>query len=498
MSDWSHGYNVSMGYSYGFYREMAPDWLDFCAWIGGFEPPRRAGRPLRYLELGCGQGFGLCLLAAANSGAEFLGVDFQPEHIEHATGLAEAAGLTNVRFVRADFLDLAAEWPADFGTFDYVTMHGIISYLSPPLISAVIQCLSHSVAEGGLVYVSYNAQPGCLSTVPLQHIARRIKEIENADGAAPAEEAIALIDGLAAAEAPVFQVMPALTPRVEALKTRDRNYLVHEYLSENWNLFWHSDVARQLRAAPLDFVGSATLADNLVMEFLPQPLREPILEQPATHVRQDLQDFVINQSFRRDIFCRGARPRSGGASRDAMPVHAAATVLPGCPLTFDTAFGQIEWAPEVFANIVQAVSDGPKTLGELFRLPRATQWMSRHVLLLAFHANLLAIEAASPGDPATAQRFNAVTARGVCGGAPYDHLAAARLGSGVRATQTEMLLLDAWLESGGSASVSDLADGLERRLSKLGRDSANAEPRAAARTFVENTMPLWRRLGVIA
>ena len=176
MSDWSHGYNVSMGYSYGFYREMAPDWLDFCAWIGGFEPPSRAGRPFRYLELGCGQGFGLCLLAAANSGAEFLGVDFQPEHIEHATGLAEAAGLTNVRFVRADFLDLAPEWPADFGTFDYVTMHGIISYLSPPLISAIIECLSHAVAPGGLVYVSYNAQPGCLSTVPLQHIARRIKE----------------------------------------------------------------------------------------------------------------------------------------------------------------------------------------------------------------------------------------------------------------------------------------------------------------------------------
>ena len=134
-----------------------------------------------------------------------------------------------------------------------------------------------------------------------------------------------------------------------------------------------------------------------------------------------------------------------------MPVHAAPTVLPGCPLTFDTAFGQIEWAPEVFANIVQAVSDGPKTLGELFRLPRATQWMSRHVLLLAFHANLLAIEAASQGDPATAQQFNAVTARGVCGGAPYDHLAAARLGSGVRATQTEMLLLDAWLEFGAAA-----------------------------------------------
>ena len=498
MSDWSHGYNVSMGYSYGFYREMAPDWLDFCAWIGGFEPPQRAGRPFRYLELGCGQGFGLALLAAANPDSEFLGVDFQPEHIEHAQRLADEARLSNVRFLQADFLDLAAQWPADFGTFDYVTLHGIISYLSAPLISAVIQCLSHAVAQGGLVYVSYNAQPGCLSTVPLQHIAHRIKETGEADGAAPAEEAIALIDGLAAAEAPVFQVMPALKPRIDALKARDRNYLVHEYLSENWNLFWHSDVARQLRGAGLDFAGSATLADNLVMEFLPQPLREPILEQPTMHVRQDLQDFVINQAFRRDIFCRGARPRSGGAARDSMPVHAAATVLPGRPLSFDTAFGHIEWAPEVFANIVQDVSGGPKTLGELFRLPRTTQWMPRHVLLLAFHANLLAIEATSPGDAATAQRFNAVTARHVCGGAPYDHLAAARLGSGVRANQTEMLLLDAWLEAGDAASMSDLADGLKRRLSKLGRDSAEAEVEGAATTFIQDTVPLWRRLGVIA
>src|SRR5689334_21568064 len=107
MNDWSHGYNVSVGYSYGFYREMTPDCLDVCAGIGGCEPPQRQGRPFRYLELGCGQGFGLCLLAAAEPDAEFVGVDFQPDHIEHATGLAETAGLSNLRFVRADFLDLA-------------------------------------------------------------------------------------------------------------------------------------------------------------------------------------------------------------------------------------------------------------------------------------------------------------------------------------------------------------------------------------------------------
>jgi hypothetical protein len=116
------------------------------------------------------------------------------------------------------------------------------------------------------------------------------------------------------------------------------------------------------------------------------------------------------------------------------------------------------------------------------------------VLLLALHANLLANEASRPGDPQTAQRFNAVIARAVCNGAPYDHLAAARLGSGVRASAVEMMLLDAWLESGGD----HLADELERRLSKLGCASAKPELEAAATAFNKDTVPLWRRLGVIA
>ena len=496
MNDWSHGYNVSVGYSYGFYREMAPDWLDFCAWIGGFEPPQRQGRPFRYLELGCGQGFGLCLLAAAEPDAEFVGIDFQPDHIEHATGLAETAGLSNLRFVRADFLDLARDWPADFGTFDYVTLHGVISYLSPPLLKALVDCLSHAVAPGGLVYVSYNAQPGCLSTVPLQHFSHRLRDTVGGPGAASVEEAIGLLDGLATANAPVFKVMPALKARIESLKTRDKNYLVHEYLTDSWNLFWHSDVVRELQGADLDFAASATLADNLVLEFLPAPLRDRVVELNSGPVRQDLQDFIVNQAFRRDIFCRGARARSDGGAMNGKLVYAAARVPTDRPLSFNTSFGEIGWAPEVFAPIVRALADGPRTLGELFGLPRTTQWMPRHTLLLLLHANAVALGAASPGTAATAQRLNAIVARAVCEGAPYDHLSAARLASAVRASDVELMLLDAWLEARGSATPSVLADGLATRLSRLGR-SVQPTAELAAATFIEETVPLWRRLGVL-
>ena len=82
MSDRFHGYDVSVGYSYTFYREMAPDWLDFCVRQAGVGVARAEG-PFRYLELGAGQGLGLCLLAASNPAAEFVGVDFQHEHTEH-------------------------------------------------------------------------------------------------------------------------------------------------------------------------------------------------------------------------------------------------------------------------------------------------------------------------------------------------------------------------------------------------------------------------------
>lgn len=474
MSDWSHGYDVSTEYSYGFYREMGPDWLDLCAWIGGFDPPRRQGS-FRYLDLGCGQGFGLCLLAAANPKAEFVGIDFQPEHIAHGQGLAEAAGLSNVRFIQADFLDLAADWPADLGTFEYVVLHGILSWVSPSLRDAVTTCLSHGTASGGLVYVSYNAHPGCLSTIPLQHLSQLIRKSSDKQGAAAVEASISLLDRLSAAGAPVFQVLPALKARVEALKGRDKNYLAHEYLTESWRPFWHSEVARQLRRAELDYVGSATMADNLTTEFLPPALHQAVTEQESAELRQDLQDLIINQAFRRDIYCRGATARGtrNSASKDTLPVYLAASVDRASTLSFATSFGQVSFDPAIFTPTIDALRNGAKSLAELFRLPNATPWQPRHILLLLLHANVLAPEAAEPGDIKIAQRLNAVIARAATENAPYEYLAAARLGSAIQANASDLALLRNWMESAGGISQS------------------------LPPAFLTDTLPRWQQLGVV-
>jgi SAM-dependent methyltransferase len=445
MNDATHGYDTSVAYTHGFYREMAPDWLDLAARVAGQPSPRRTpAAPFRYLELGCGQGFGLCLLAAANPRGAFIGVDFIPEQIAHAEHVAAAAGLTNIRFVQADFLDLAAAWPGDFGSFDYVALHGIYSWVPPQVRAAVVACIGHATHPGSLVYVSYNTQPGWLATLPFQHLSHLIKETSGKSGGAVFEESIALFDRLRAGGAATFQILPGLKARLDAVKTRSTGYLVQEYLHEHWQPFWHSEVAKELAAAGLAHAGTATLAETMLPAILPPPLRDAITAQADPRLRQDVQDFTINQSFRRDLFHRGGdapAPQPLGQTRLQLLTPPAR----GGTVKLDAAFGEIGLQYPAFAGILDALAGGPHSIEQLAALPGLReQGMAnvRQLLLLLLHTGTLALEAATPDEgAAAAHRLNAVIAREAAQGAPYRYLAAPALGSAIPASEAELKAL---------------------------------------------------------
>ncbi|MEP9357466.1 class I SAM-dependent methyltransferase [Sphingomonas sp. KR3-1] len=436
----THGYDISVGYTHGFYREMAPDWLDLAARLAGQPAPRTTpAAPFRYLELGAGQGFGLCLLAAANPQGEFVGVDFHPEHAAHAQRLAAEAGLANLRFVQADFLDLAAEWPADFGSFDYVALHGVLSWVPPQVRAAVIACIGHATHAGSLVYAGYNAHPGWLATMPFQHVSQRIKETTGNSGDAVFAQSIALFERLRAGGAATFRILPGLAARLDAVKARDTGYLVQEYLHAHWQPFWHSEVARELAPAGLAFAGTTTLAETMLPAILPPPLRQAILDQPDAPLRQDVQDFTINQSFRRDLFRRGddaPAPQSLGQTR----LRLLAPPAPGGTVKIDAAFGEIALQYPAFAGILQALGDGPQAIDQLAGLPSLAEQGAasvRQLLVLLLHAGVLGL-ASETSDNAAAHRFNAVIAHAAGQGAPYRYLAAPALGSAIPASEAEL------------------------------------------------------------
>jgi SAM-dependent methyltransferase len=513
MSDWTHGYNVSQGYTYGFYREIAPDWLDLCTLASGRVPPRRdANGGFRYLELGCGQGFGLCLLAAANPAGAFVGIDFHAGQIAHAIDLAAASGLTNIRFVEGDFAELGADWPADLGKFDYIALHGIYSWIPPEVRQALLRCLASATATGGLVYNAYNTQPGWVSTMPFQHMTQRLQTVTNASNGEAFDASVAMFEAMFA-NSPLAEGLPLLKARVAAVKASDNvAYLGQEYLHGHWQPFWFSEVAAELGSAKLDYVGSATAVEQLLPGILPPAAQKLVTSQRDPIFAQEVLDCITTQSFRRDIFCRGLRPApAAGLDLVMETVFLRTKAVMPTEVTIDTTFGDMLLQPEVFGPILEKLGEASMTLGEIAALPvfkGATHANVMQTAMMLLQNGAVAVVPRRPTDPAPAQRFNATVARAVSRGLPYGHLAAPVLASALPASDIDCMLIDSYLADPATDQAS-LVAGLRQRLQKLGRsltqegkrlEGRDAEQRLGelAAGFLQDDLARWQRLGVLA
>ena len=504
MAERRHGYNVSVEYLANFFPNMAPRWLDFCMRAYGFDSGR-AGSSYRCIDLGCGPGFHVCLLAAANPQAEFVGVDFSAD-IAHGQQLAAAAGLTNVSFVQADFLDLAQRWPTELGSFDYIALQGILSWVSDEVRAAALHCAAQAGKPGTVVAAGYNCPPGWLGHVPFQHVANRFGE--SRDGNAAIGDAITMFRQLRNAQAPLFEQLPHFKAHLETLAGQPPSYLVHEYLTDHWAPLWHSDVAQQLSGVGFTYVGSANASDSSLPTFLPPGLGAIISEQTDDSLREDVQDIAIMRQFRLDIFCSEPQPAATDVLAGSTPVHLLVTPQETAAVHLSTMSGGRTVPYGLVADILAALADGPKPVAELMALENPARRDTRGILLSMLDAQLLGIGSATgePGEPAA--RFNAAIARAATGGERHGHLAAAAIGSGVPVTGLELLLLDTWLSAGGEIGVKDLAHGLEHRLNALGRKLefrggvlADEELRRhlaqLASNFLDRLVPRWRGLGVV-
>ena len=159
------GYITDLDYIPGFYPHMSPTAMRYAASLNRVNPPKTADG-FRYLELGCGLGRSLTTLAAANPQGEFLGVDINSSHIESIEKDISAGGLTNARAITSDFGSLSE----DIGTFEFLTLHGVFSWVSPEVREQILAIAKKHLEPGGLLLVSYNAMPGWAHLQPIRGI----------------------------------------------------------------------------------------------------------------------------------------------------------------------------------------------------------------------------------------------------------------------------------------------------------------------------------------
>jgi SAM-dependent methyltransferase len=99
------------------------------------------------LEAGCGIGAQTLALARRSPGARIVSVDISADSIAEAKAKADAAGLTNVRFQRADLFAL----PFGPESFDHVFVCFVLEHLSRPI--EALATLSELLRPGGTITV---------------------------------------------------------------------------------------------------------------------------------------------------------------------------------------------------------------------------------------------------------------------------------------------------------------------------------------------------------
>ncbi|MGY8899839.1 MAG: methyltransferase domain-containing protein [Paraglaciecola sp.] len=255
----------------------------------------------RYLDIACGNGHTLSILADAYPQAEFVGIDINPAHIAKASELARQAGLTNVQFIEGDIANLA---PSGFQPFDICTVSGVYSWLDAQRQAQLLDAAEQLVRPGGLFYLDYSAMPGGAQTAPLYQMIQKLSGQFAGNSADKLTGASHLLSAIRDGGGQFFEQNEQANQRLLSILANPAEDEAHEVLNMQPHGLWSADVISSLAEKGFSFLGSAGLQHNLpeLSAHLPKPKTATELSITS---QQLLQDVAWNVAQRKDIYLKG-------------------------------------------------------------------------------------------------------------------------------------------------------------------------------------------------
>jgi SAM-dependent methyltransferase len=479
MSGWSSGYVTDITYMAGYYRSQSPSIISLACLLGGVASPLPAtDDAVSYLELGCGHGLTSLILAASNPHWLVTAIDFNPAHVAAARAWAAKSGLENVRFLEADLATLAEDpASAQIPEADFVSMHGLWTWVSPPVQAGIVRLLRSKVKPGGAVHVSFNALPAWGGALGIQRVLRDCGRRLGSRSDRQAEEGLKLVQALREADALQIVRPPWVDALVEHMGPMPAPYLAHEYMNDSWAPCFHADLAEAMAGAKLEWVGSASLIENFPdltltpeQRVIAQRFDDPLL-------RELVKDMCLDRSLRNDVFVRGAR-RMNPAARDAalMDIWLALNIAPSeMPYEADMPAGRAGLNRSFYGPITEALAVRPQRVGDLLALPELDGRRDNPAELIGMLVGLdVAEPAVRPGAApgAQAMRLNRVTAETLGRTENFGRpLAAAShaLGGGAPATLFELYTIDRLLAGDSEGNLEDWVGDIGANLDDEGR-----------------------------
>ncbi|MEI7636762.1 MAG: class I SAM-dependent methyltransferase [Syntrophus sp. (in: bacteria)] len=294
-------YLLDIAYTKHFYENLNPWLINYISAINGYTAPNIKDK-FTYCELGCGNGISLNILAAANPQGLFYGVDFNPEHIANARLATKEGGLDNVTLLEEDFANLPN---LELPDFDFITLHGVFSWVSPAMRNRIVTFIARKLMHGGMVMVSYNTPQGWAVVAPMRDFLRSfIADGSGADLIEKARRGLEELCFLRDAKSAYFEMNPLAGIVLDSYLRFDLRYIVHEFLTPHWQPLNFSEVLGNMKSAGIDYTGSYPVALNYGQMSIPETLHgyfQQIKDRTVFEMRKDLVRMTL---FRSDIFCR--------------------------------------------------------------------------------------------------------------------------------------------------------------------------------------------------
>ena len=253
----------------------------------------------RVLELGCGDGNSLLAHAFNLPDAHFVGVDLAENHIEKAKKSVEALNLKNIEFHQTDVMKISRE---DFGAFDYITAHGLFSWVPEFVREKILSLCREMLAPNGIGYISFNAFPGARQRQMVGDIARFFTK-EISEPTEKVKRSLAFLNFLAenAGEAEVYQAV--LKKELERFLKLDASEIFHDDLAEINQPFYFYEFAGMLEQYSLQFLAEADLY-AMFTGGLSEEAGDFINSTDDIIEREQYIDFFRGHTFRQVLFCR--------------------------------------------------------------------------------------------------------------------------------------------------------------------------------------------------
>lgn len=285
-----------------FHKAFTPPWVDAILNRQRLTPPRATAQPFTLIDLGCGDGLGLIIQAAAYPASRFIGIDAMPGHISRGRAVIADLGLNNIALRCATFAESLEQ---EIGLADYVTVQGVWSWISPDNQRALLQLVSASLRPGGVAMLGYNCLPGWMQVLGFQKL---IQTVSLDFKGTPTKKFWRALDHIrTASQAGMYALGADQFAWFDEIRVNlPKDYFAHEYLNGHWQPMWSGDAIKAAADHGLIFQCSGS-RERLRDDFVFQAAKRAEIDKLANiSAREIMKDMLINSWFRRDIFSKGA------------------------------------------------------------------------------------------------------------------------------------------------------------------------------------------------